>query len=81
MVICLVSHSPHVYQLTFLLHAVIMICDSVCDVTISVTVVTPFFCDSVTCHIIFPVLHLSNKRKGKEILNNDLAVLPSHDTG
>jgi len=25
------------------------------------------------------MLHLSNKRKGKEILNNNLAVLPSHD--
>jgi len=25
------------------------------------------------------MLHLSNKRKEKEILNNNLAVLPSHD--
>jgi len=36
-------------------------------------------CDSVTCHVIFHMLHLSNKRK-KEILNNDLAILPSHNT-
>jgi len=26
-------------------------------------------------------LQKEKKRKGKEILNNDLAVLPSHDTG
>jgi len=25
------------------------------------------------------MLHLSNKRKGKEILNNNLAALPSHN--
>jgi len=32
--------------------------------------------------VIFPVLHLSNKRKEKEKkrnINNDLAVLPSYD--
>jgi len=36
----LVSHSPHVYQLTFLSHAVTVTYDSMCDVTISVTFVT-----------------------------------------
>jgi len=40
------------------------------------------FCDSVTSHVIFPMLHLSNKRKEKKKkrnINNDLAILPSHD--
>ena len=40
------------------------------------------FCDSVIVTWYFPTLHPSNKekkRKRKEILNNDLAILPSHD--
>jgi len=79
-----VSHSPHVYQLTSLSHAVIVTCDYVtwCDITISVTEVTPLWlCD---CHVIFPMLYLSNnlkkkKKKKKRNINIDLAVLPSHD--
>jgi len=49
--------------------------------TISVIAVTPFY-DSVTSHMIFPVLHLSNnlkEKKRKRNINNDLAILPSHD--
>jgi len=48
----------------------------------SVTLVTPLWlCD---CHVIFPMLHLSNnlkekKRKKKRNINIDLAVLPSHN--
>ena len=71
----LVSHSPHVHQLTSLSYAVTV---TPCDMTFCDYCHT--FCDSVTCHVIFPMLHLSNKRKGKEILNNDLAILPSHNT-
>ena len=37
-------------------------------------------CDSVMVMWYFPMLHPSNKeKKRKEILNNDLVVLPSHD--
>jgi len=49
--------------------------------TISVIVVIPFY-DFVTSHMIFPVLHLSNnlkEKKRKRNINNNLAVLPSHD--
>ena len=45
-------------------------------------IVTWPFCDSVTSHMIFPVLHLSNnlkEKKRKRNINNDLAILPSHD--
>jgi len=70
-----VSHSPHVHQLTSLSHAVTV----TCDMTISVTAVTPF-CDSVTSYMIFLALHLSNNLKEKKRnINNDLAVLPNHD--
>ena len=37
----------------------------------------------MTSHVIIPVLHLSKKRKEKKKkrnINNNLAVLPSHDT-
>ena len=37
---------------------------------------------SVTSHVIFPTLYLSNnlkEKKRKRNINNDLAVLPSHD--
>ena len=48
------------------------------DVTISMTLVTALWlCD---CHIIFPMLHLSNNLKDKKRnINIDLAILPSHD--
>ena len=60
---CLVFHSSYVYQLTFLSHAV-----------------TVTICDSVIVMWYFPMLHPSNKeKKRKEILNNNLAILPSHD--
>ena len=52
-------------------------CD--CDMTISVTAVT-LFCDSVIVMWYFPTLVIKKrKRKRKEILNNDLAVLLSYD--
>jgi len=52
-----------------------------CDVTILWLI--SHFCDSVTSYVIFPMLHLSKKRKEKKKkrnINNDLAILPSHDT-
>ena len=34
----------------------------------------------MTCHVIFPILHLSNNLKEKKRnINIDLAILPSHD--
>ena len=69
----LVSHSPHVYQVIPLSYPVTVTCDFI---------VTWPFCDSVTSHMIFPVLHLSNnlkEKKRKRNINNDLAILPSHD--
>jgi len=69
----LVFHSPHVHQVIPLLHPVTVTCDFI--------VMWPF-CDSVTSHVIIPMLHLSNKRKEKKKkrnINNDLAILPSHD--
>jgi len=59
---------------------------TLCDVTMT----WPFcdychtFCDFVSITWYFPTLYLSNnlrekKRKRKEILNNNLAILPSHD--
>jgi len=76
----LVSHSSHVHQVIPLSHPVIVTCDFI--------VMWPFcdfchtFCDSVTSHVIIPILYLSNKRKEKKKkrnINNDLAVLLSHD--
>ena len=52
-----------------------------CDMTI--LWLLSHLCDSVTSHVIIPMLYLSNKRKEKKKkrnINNDLAVLPSHDT-
>jgi len=66
----LVSHNSYVHQLTSLSHAVTMTCD--CYHT---------FCDSVMVMWYFPALHPSKKeKKRKEILNNNLAILPSHDS-
>ena len=73
----LVSHSPYACQLTSLSHVVTITCDYMwCDH--SVTLVTLLWvCD---CHMIFPMLHLSNNLKEKKRnINIDLAILPSHD--
>ena len=66
---CLLSHGPHVTLVMW--HTVTVTCD--------VTSITPLWhCDKVTWY--FPVLHLvvvSPIRKKN--INNDLAILPSHD--
>jgi len=73
-----ISHGLHVtHQLTSLSHAVTPLwCDHFCDYCHT-------FCDSVTITWYFPhsiLVIKEKKRKRKEKLNNDLAVLPSHDT-
>ena len=52
-----------------------------CDCDTWLLVIWPF-CDSVTvmwCFLCSTLVIKEKKRKGKEILNNDLAILPSHD--
>ena len=76
----LISHGLHVTcQLTPLSHIVTV---TPCD-NHSVTTITPLWLYDLSRDI-FPHSTLvikEKKRKGKEILNNDLAILPSHNTG
>jgi len=75
----LVFHNPHVHQVTSLSHPVTVTCDFI---------VTWVFCDY--CHTFvtlwlvmwyFPhsILVIKEKKRKRNI-NNDLAILPSHDT-
>jgi len=81
----LVSHSPHVtHQLTSLLYAMTVTCDSMwCDHNMIILWLLSYLLWLCDCHMIFPMLYLSNnlkeKKEKKEILNNNLAILPSHD--